>query len=176
MSRHGEHAMKVILETPRLVLREYTPADIDFLAALLGDREVMRFYPQDFHRADAEAWLQRALARYARDGHGGWLAIEKATGTPIGQVGLALMPVEGVEEPEVGYIIRRESWRRGYAAEAACAVRDHAFSVLGKPHVISLIRPINHPSRGVARKMGMRPLKLTLHAGLEHLVYRVDRA
>ena len=54
-------------------------------------------------------------------------------------------------------------------------MRDHAFAVLGRDHVISMIRPVNHPSRAVARKMGMRPVGFSLHAGLEHLVFRVDR-
>lgn len=167
--------MSIILSTPRLHLRELTRDDLPFLAELLGDAEVMRFYPQDYVWRDAEAWLGRQLARYANDGHGGWLAVDRATGEPVGQVGLSLQLVEGAWEPEIGYLIRRSRWRQGLASEAAVAVRDHAFAVLNKPYVISLIRPINHPSRGVARKMGMRPVKLALHGGLEHLVYRVER-
>jgi RimJ/RimL family protein N-acetyltransferase len=166
--------MKIILETARLVLREMTLDDLDFMAALLGDRETMRFYPQDYSRADAEAWIRRALDRYARHGHGGWLVLERASGQPVGQVGLIRQQIEGVDEDEIGYLIHRPFWRRGYAGEAARAVRDHAFGTLGRDHVISLVRPINHPSRGVAAKLGMRPVKLTLFGGLEHLVYRVD--
>ena len=168
--------MTVILTTPRLLLRELTRDDLPFMAALLGDGEVTRFYPYVFSPGDAEAWVARQQERYRRDGHGGWLAVDRATGEPVGQVGLSLQLVEGVMEPEIGYLIRRDRWRQGLAGEAACAVRDHAFAALGKPHVISLIRPINHRSRAVARKMGMRAGKLTLHAGLEHLVYRIDRA
>jgi RimJ/RimL family protein N-acetyltransferase len=167
--------MKIILETPRLVLREMTLDDLDFIAALLGDREVMRFYPQHYTRADAEAWVRRALDRYARHGHAHWLVLDRTAGHPIGQVGLVRQQIEGVDEDEVGYLIHRPFWRRGYATEAALAVRDHAFAALGKGHVISLIRPINHPSRGVAAKLGMKPVKLTLFGGLEHLVYRVER-
>jgi RimJ/RimL family protein N-acetyltransferase len=167
--------MKIVLETPRLVLREMTLDDLDFIAGMLADEQVMRFYPQRYDRADADAWVRRNLDRYARDGHGQWLALVKETGQPVGQVGLVRMEVDGVDEPEVGYIIHRPFWRRGYASEAACAVRDHAFTVRERDHVISLIRPINHPSQGVARKMGMRPTRFTLHAGLEHLVFRVER-
>ena len=54
-------------------------------------------------------------------------------------------------------------------------MRDHAFGVLDKPHVVSMIRPVNHPSQGVARKLGMRPVKLTLFANLEHWMFRADR-
>ena len=167
--------MKIILQTQRLVLREMTLDDLDFIALLLGDREVMRFYPQAYDRADAEAWVRRVLDRYAWHGHALWLVLERNTGGPVGQVGLIRQQVEGVDEDEVGYMIHRPFWRRGYASEAALAVRDHAFGVLGRDHVISLIRPINHPSRGVAARMGMRPIKLTLFGGLEHLIHRVDR-
>ncbi len=167
--------MKIIVETPRLVLREMTLDDVDFIASLLTDREIMRFYAQDYTRSDADAWVRRQLDRYARDGHGMYLVLERDTGAPVGQVGLARQLVEGNYEPEVGYILHRNFWRRGYASEAARAVRDHAFGVLDKPHVVSMIRPINHPSQGVARKLGMRPVKLTLFANLEHWMFRVDR-
>jgi RimJ/RimL family protein N-acetyltransferase len=167
--------MKIILETPRLILRELEWGDLDFLASLLADEEVMRFYPQRYSRADAEAWLQRQRDRYERDGHGGWLVVAKATNEPVGQVGLVRQLVEGVPMPEVGYLIHRPFWRRGFATEAARAVRDQALAQRGEPFVVAQIRPINVPSQGVARKLGMRPGKLNLHGGLEHVLWRVDR-
>ena len=167
--------MKIILETPRLLLREMSLADLDFVAAMLGSPEVMRFYPQVYSRQDAEAWIRRGLARYAKDGVGLWLVMEKACGEPVGQVGLIRQLIEGVDEMEIGYLIHFPFWRRGYAGEAALAVREYAFTCLSRPHVISLIRPINRPSQAVARKIGMRPGKLTLYGGLEHIIFRVDR-
>ena len=113
---------------------------------------------------------------YEKHGVGFWLVLEKATGAPVGQVGLIPQLVEGVDEMEIGYLIHYPFWRRGYASEAAAGVRDRAFTALDRPYVLSLIRPINHPSQGVARKIGMRPGKLTLHGGLEHIIFRVDRA
>jgi RimJ/RimL family protein N-acetyltransferase len=163
--------MKIILETARLQLREMEQSDVPFIASLLGDPEVTRFYPQVYGLSDAEAWVGRQIERYRRDGHGLWLVVDRATTQPIGQTGLVNQLIEGNFEPEIGYMIHSKFWRQGLATEAALWVRDHAFGVLGKKHVISLIRPINHPSRGVAAKLGMRPLKLTLHGGLEHLIY-----
>jgi ribosomal-protein-alanine N-acetyltransferase len=169
--------MAIILETPRLVLREMTPADLDFVAAMLADPEVVRFYPRCYSRQEAEGWVQRQLDRYARDGHGLWLAQDRVAGTPVGQVGLIRQIVNGVEEPEIAYLIHRPYWRRGLATEAAAAVRDHAFDTLGKPHVISLIRPENRPSRRVATKIGLRPGPQTvMHGSFEHLVYTLARA
>ena len=86
------------------------------------------------------------------------------------------MLVEGEQMPETGYLIHRPFWRRGYASEAAIAVRDYAFAVLNNPFVVAQIREINVPSQGVARKLGMRRVKLNLHANLEHMLWRIDRA
>jgi RimJ/RimL family protein N-acetyltransferase len=168
--------MKIVLETARLLLRELTPDDLDFTEAMLADEETMRFYPQRYSRADAEAWVRRQIDRYARDGHGLWLVLRKETTMrPVGHVGLVNMLVEGEILPETGYLIHRPFWRHGFASEAALAVRDYAFGALGKPFVIAQIREINVPSQGVARKLGMRRVKLNLHAGLEHMIWRVDR-
>ena len=169
--------MAIILETPRLVLREMMLADLDFVAAMLADPEVMRYYPKCYSRAEAEGWVRRQLGRYARHGHGLWLVQDRATGAPVGQVGLIRQLIGGVKESEVGYLIHRPYWRRGLATEAAAAVRDHAFETLGKPRVVSLLRPENLPSRGVATKIGMRPEPCTVsHGGFEHMVYALSLA
>jgi RimJ/RimL family protein N-acetyltransferase len=169
--------MAIILETPRLVLREMTPDDLDFVAAMLADPEVMRFYPRCYSRQEAEGWVRRQIDRYVRDGHGLWLAQDQATATAVGQVGLIQQIVDGIEEPEIAYLIHRPYWRRGLATEAAAAVRDHAFDVLCEPRVVSLIRPENRPSRGVATKIGLRPGPRTvMHGGFEHLVYTLRRS
>ncbi|OAI40928.1 hypothetical protein AYO40_04095 [Planctomycetaceae bacterium SCGC AG-212-D15] len=167
---------KTILETPRLLLRELSLGDLDFIAALLADPEVMRFYPKCLSRDESEVWLRRQFERYERDGFGMWLVVEKATGQPVGRVGLTRQEVEGVTETEIGYMIQRERWRRGFASEAAAGCRDHAFGVLGKERVISLIRPANAPSQAVARKIGMTPGPcIVQHAELEHLVFAMGR-
>ena len=167
--------MNQILETKRLTLREMTIADLDFISSMLSHPEVMRYYPQCYSRAEAETWIQRQIARYSSHGHGLWLVSEKELNEPVGQVGLAPHVVDGIEEPEVGYLIHRPFWRRGYASEAAAAVRDYAFAVLNKPRVISLIRPENTPSQAVARKIGMLPEKRTVFAGLEHIVFALAK-
>lgn len=168
--------MKVILQTERLVLRELTPDDLPFVQTLLFDEEVMRFYPQRYTEEDARQWLERQRDRYARDGHGFWLVAERDSGASVGQVGLVRHLVEGEYVSEIGYLIHRPYWRQGYASEAAAGVRDYAFGVLGRSVVSSMIRPFNHPSRGVARKIGMKPVKLTVFAGLEHLIHRLSRS
>lgn len=164
-----------ILETPRLSLREMTWDDLDFLTTLLADERVMRHYPKPCTREEAKLWMGRILDRYAQHGHAFWLVSLRATGKPIGQVGLLLQHVDGVDEPEIGYMIHADHWRQGYASEAAAAVRDHAFTRLDKPRVISLIRPVNVPSQRVALKLGMKPERLTRWHDLDHLVFSLPR-
>ena len=162
------------LETRRLLLREMTPDDLEIIAAMLGDAEVMRLYPKVLSRAEAAQWINRQdrslPARRTRP----LARVERATGEPVGQVGLVRQVVDGVagrdrvhDPPAV--------WRRGYASEAAAAVRDHAFNERGEPRVISLIQPVNVPSQGVARTLGMTIEKSTMFAGIEHLVFALRR-
>lgn len=168
-------AGRVVLETERLLLHELGASDLPFVADMVGDAETMRFYPHAFTPLEARRWLQRQLDRYARDGHGLWMVVERATGARVGQVGLAMQDVDGVREPEVGWLIHRSHWRRGFAAESGRGVRDHAFHALGFERVISLIRPENSPSRAVARRVGMMPERVTMFHGYRHLVHAVRR-
>jgi RimJ/RimL family protein N-acetyltransferase len=152
------------------------PEDLAFVARLLGDREVMRFFPKPYSRDEAAEWIRRQRERYATQGHGYWLVAERASGEPVGQAGIVSAEVEGVVELSLGYILERLHWGRGLATEAAAASRDWAFDVLGAPRVITLIRPENLPSLGVARRVGMRLERRTIFAGYEHFVFSLSRA
>lgn len=167
---------KPVLATDRLELRELTAGDLPFVAEMVGDAETMRYYPHKFTPLEARGWLQRQLDRYARDGHGLWLVVEQESGRRVGQVGLAIQDVDGGKEPEIGWLIHRRYQRRGFATEAGRAVRDHAFRSMGLGRVISLIRPINEPSQGVARKVGMEVERETDFHGYRHLVFAVQRS
>ncbi len=159
------------LQTSRLFLRELEPSDLDFVADMLAHPEVSFYYERQFARADAQVWLDRQLERYRRDGHGLWLAVERATREPIGQVGLAWQEVEGQRHPELGWLLARSFWGRGYATEAGLAVRSIAASRWGYPEVISLIRPVNGPSRRVAERVGLVVTKEVEFHGFPHLMY-----
>lgn len=168
--------MTFILETARLRLREMTPEDLDFMASMLADPEVMRFYPKCLNRDEAREWLEKVLRKYQEDGHSFWLALKKDSGEPIGQVGLLKQRVREVHETEVGYMLHRPFWRRGYGTEAAWGVRDLGFRTKKIPRVVSLIRPENKPSLGVARKLGYEAEReMVTHAGFDHLVYSMSR-
>jgi ribosomal-protein-alanine N-acetyltransferase len=164
-----------ILETPRLILREFSPDDVDALGSVLSDRETMRFYPAPLDRAGVEAWIARDLRRYTKDGHGLWAMVFKTSGELIGDCGLTVQPVDGIDEIEIGYHVRRDHWGQGLATEAARACRDYGFARLPVDHIISLIRPENLPSRRVAEKNGMTIWKEVIRKGIPHLVYKIQR-
>jgi [ribosomal protein S5]-alanine N-acetyltransferase len=163
--------MNVILETSRLVLRELSLSDLDFVAAMLAHPEVMEFWPRPYRRDEAEAWIRKNQERYANDGFGYWLALDKASRQPIGQTGLLRQEVNSVIETGIGYIIHRPFWRHGYATEAAAACRDYAFGELGKKRIVVLVRPENTVSQIVARKLGVKPEGTTVLAGFVHTVF-----
>lgn len=162
-----------ILETERLRLREFVPADLDAVARVLGDPETMRYYPQPFDRAGVAAWIERNRVRYHEHGHGLWALVLKSSGEVVGDCGLIRLRVEERDEIEVGYHVRKDLWNQGLATESARACRDYGFRKLGVGRLISLIRPENIPSRRVAEKNGMSIWKEVVWADLTHLVYTV---
>lgn len=164
-----------ILETSRLILRQFSRNDVDAMGAVLGDAETMRYYPARLDRADVEEWIERNLRRYANDGHGLWAMVLKANGELIGDCGLTLQEVEGVNEVEIGYHVRRDCWRRGLATEAARACRDYGFANVPVERLVSIIRPENIASCRVAEKNGMSVWKEVSRAGFLHRIYCIRR-
>jgi [ribosomal protein S5]-alanine N-acetyltransferase len=163
------------LETARLRLRPLTPDDLGALHAVLSDPVSMRFYPAPFDRAKTRAWIDRWIAAYD---HGiGLLGIEERdTGELVGDCGPSLQQVDGESFVELGWHVRRDRQGRGYATEAGAASRDHAWTVLDVDRLISLIRPENVPSWKVARKLGFRPWRGTVRAGMGHVVWSLERS
>ena len=165
----------MILETPRLLLRKFTALDADALEVLLGDPCVMEYYPAALDRKGVQGWIERNLARYARDGHGLWAMVVKDSHQLIGDCGCTMQEVEGRHEVEVGYHVRRDLWGRGYATEAARACIEYGFRELGAQRVISMIRPENVRSIRVAEKNGMHREKIVFWRGYDHCIYAVTK-
>lgn len=164
-----------ILETSRLILREFTLDDVDSLARVLSDPETMRFYPAPFDRGGVENWISRNIGRYAKDGFGLWAVVLKSSGEVIGDCGLTVQNVDGVDEVEIGYHTRRDLWGQGLATEAARACRDFGFARFSVDRLISIIRSENLASRRVAEKNGMTVAKEVLRANFPHLIYAIRR-
>ena len=170
----------MILETERLALRRLEETDLDALAAILRDPQVMYAYEHGFSMEEVQQWLDRQLERYAEYGFGLWAVIEKASGTLIGQCGITMQDWNGRSVPEIGYHLRRDKWHQGFAIEAAEACREYAFTVLGLQEVYSIIRDNNLPSQRVALRNGMavRGSFMKYYHGMSmlHFVFSVRRA
>ena len=159
-----------ILQSPRLLLRELNPTDVDALALVLSDPQTMRYYPEPFDRAGVEQWIERNRQRYQTDGVGLWAMEFRETREMIGDCGIIRQQVEDEPLYEIGYHLRRDFWGQGLATEAAVACRDWAFSHLKTERMISLIRPENPPSRRVAERNGMTIWKEVNWRSLLHCV------
>ena len=142
------------LETRRLRLREMDAGDYDALYAVLGDPDIMRHYPYAFDKARVRAWIERNRERYRVFGFGLWAVCLRETGEMIGDCGLTMQLIGGVIRPEIGYHIRADMQRRGYAREAASAVRDWAFAHTPFNVIYSYMKYTNEPSARTALSWG----------------------
>ena len=158
-------------DAARLAFREMTPDDLDDMALLLGDPNVMTYYPRPKTRQEAAHWIDWNRGLYRTRGYGLWL-LTTAEGDFVGDCGLTPQIVDGVTELEVGYHVLPAMQGRGYATEAAAACRDFARAVLGATRLIAIIHPDNRPSQRVAEKIGLRPEKrATVHGGRDAVIY-----
>ena len=146
----------MILETPRLFLREMVPEDLPALSRVLTDPVIMTHYPYPFDEDRVRSWIDRNRRRYRDLGFGLWAVCLKDTGEMIGDCGLTLQDIGGRMLPEIGYHIRRDCQKKGYAREAAAAVRDWAFMNTGYPALYSYCKYTNLPSIRTAESIGMR--------------------
>ncbi|MGE0355976.1 MAG: GNAT family N-acetyltransferase [Burkholderiales bacterium] len=143
-------------ETARLRLRLFGERDLDALAAMYADAETMRHIGEGRTLTRDETWRAIAgmLGHWALRGFGMWALELKSTGELVGRAGF--IDPEGWPGFELGWLLARPHWGKGYATEAARFALDHAVSSMGRRRVISLIRPGNERSSRVAEKLGMR--------------------
>lgn len=170
----------IIVETERLILRHFRALDSEALARVFGDAEVMRFGPGVQSPQWVRDWLRGCLVDYYQKlGYGPWAVVEKTSRAVIGYSGLFYFPdIAGRPEIELGYRLARLAWGRGYATEAAHAVRDLAFTTLGLKRLIAMIDPANGASIRVAEKIGMQYEKDIVFGGYNHpdRIYSISSA
>lgn len=150
-----EIQINMILETERLYLREMEQTDFEALCKILQDEQTMYAYEGAFNDDEVHEWLDRQIARYQKWGFGLWAVVLKETDEMIGQCGLTMQPWKETEVLEIGYLLQRPYWHKGYATEAAKACKQYAFEKLGATEVCSIIRDTNTASQNVAIRNGM---------------------
>ena len=156
----------IILETERLILRQFHISDAEAMEHVFGDPEVMRYGRGVQSQTWVHDWLRNCLEDNHRLGFGAWAVVKPANSTLIGYAGLFHFPeLDGRPEIEVGYRLARSYWGQGFASEAVLAVRDHAFGGLCLPRLVALIDPHNIASLRVAEKVGMHYEKKVMLEG-----------
>ena len=146
----------MIIETERLYLREMTEDDFEALNKVLADSDIMQHYPYAFDEAEVRNWIQRNMERYRIFGFGLWAVCLKETGEMIGDCGLTMQLINGQIKPEIGYHIRADKQRKGYAKEAAAAVRDWTFHNTPFNVIYSYMKHTNLPSYKTAMSWGCK--------------------
>ena len=146
----------MIIETERLFLREMYENDFDALYGILADADIMQHYPYTFDENRVRNWIQRNIERYRIFGFGLWAVCLKETGEMIGDCGITLQLIDGQIKPEIGYHIRADKQRNGYAQEAAIAVRDWTFNNTPFQIVYSYMKYTNEPSVKTAISYGCK--------------------
>lgn len=176
------------LETERLVLREWQPADRAIYAQYMADPITRRFYPSCLTVAETNDVIDRYVSDLAANGFG-FMAVERKSDCALlGDVGLsriadpvrALLP--GTPQIEIGWLLGREHWGKGYAPEAARAWLAYGFGAVNLTEIVAFTAVSNRPSQRVMEKIGMvrdpaadfaHPLIPAGHALSPHVLYRI---
>ncbi|WP_161913023.1 GNAT family N-acetyltransferase [Methylosinus sp. C49] len=176
-----------ILITERLRLRAWRDSDREPFAALNADLRVMKHFSRPLDRAQSDAFADRAQAKLVKSGFGLWAVEAPGVAPFLGFVGLAEPAFVAHFTPcvEIGWRLARQHWGQGYATEAARAVLDHAFRVLGLSEVVSFTAQGNQRSRRVMERLGMSyeasddfdyPNFPVGHESRRHVLYRIKSA
>ena len=145
-----------ILETERLILRQLTTDDAEFILELLNDPSFIRNIGDRNVRTSEDACsyiLNGPVASYAKNGFGLYLVLLKETQEPIGMCGL--IKREGLEDVDIGYALLPRYWSKGYAVEAARATKEYGKDVIGLKRIVAIVDPVNEDSIRVLEKIGL---------------------
>ncbi len=149
--------MMKILETERLVLRQFDTDDAEFILELLNEPSFIQNIGDRGVRTleDARSYILRVpVASYEQHGFGLYLVLLKESGTPIGMCGL--IKRAGLDDVDIGYAFLPKYWSKGYAVESAVAVKDYAQDVVGLKRLVAITDPDNEGSMRVLEKIGLR--------------------
>jgi ribosomal-protein-alanine N-acetyltransferase len=144
-----------VIATPRLRLRSWRDEDLDRLAEIYADPDVMRYIGPGTpaNRAQTIRAMVRMRANWDQHGFGMWAVEVAESGELIGRQGLSLL--DQTPEIEIGYCLAQDAWGHGYATESGRAAVRFAFEVLGLDHLAGITYPQNQASQRVLSKCGL---------------------
>ena len=167
---------RIIINTERMILREFVKSDVDAFFQIISKPEVMQFSltgALSFEMSAAK--MQSFIDSYQEYGYGKWAVIHRQTGRLIGYCGIAVEQIDGSIENELGYRFDPEFWGQGLASEAASACLEYAFNTLHLEYLLGIIEPENIASVRVLQKIGMSFIKESLYCDKKVHIYKSIR-
>ncbi len=146
-----------VLETERLLIRQFSTDDAGFILRLLNEPSFIQNIGDRGVRTleDALEYLVKGpITSYQRNRFGLSLVVLKESGASIGMCGL--IKREALEDVDIGYAFLPKYWSKGYAVEAAMAVKEYARDVIGLKRLVAITDPENQASIRVLEKLGLR--------------------
>ncbi len=169
----------MIIETERLVFRKIEDSDFEIVAKIMRDESVKKVWEHDFSDDDVREWIYKRKKGYEKNGIDYLLAIRKDSGEVVGQIGLLKENINSKEVWGIGYILMSEHYGNGYATEGAKAMANYAFETLKADKIVCDIRPMNHSSIAVAKRIGMvqtgEYIKNCSGVAMPHLIFELNR-
>ncbi len=161
------------IETERLLLRMFCPEDLDELATLFRDPEVMRYVGegQPVNRDEADKAVQSIIRHWQTHGFGRWAAVDRETRRFIGFGGLRSL----FGTPEVVYHLATAHWGKGLATELARASLRFGFEDRKFERIVAIAKPLNAASIHVMEKLGMSYEKHASYYGIDVVQYGINR-
>ena len=147
--------MKILFETPRLFLRQFTEADAPLILALNCDPEIVKYVHEPTLKTEEQAkkiLLDIILPQY-KNNLGRWAMHTKDTNDFIGWRGLKYRPE--LDEIDLGYRLMQKAWGKGFATEAAQYSLEHGFKKLNLKLITGRAHIENSASIKVLEKIGM---------------------
>ena len=165
----------VIIETPRLILREFVPEDLAGLYSLYEESDTTFLRPLSENREEELEKLKSYIHYiYGFYGFGLWAVCLKENGRLIGRCGLQVEFIGDQGDYELGYMISGKYQGKGYAKEAVRAILSYADEELEAPRVLLRIDDANLTSWHFAEKMGFRLLPQRLEKNPDVRLYVYD--
>lgn len=174
-----------MIETKRLILRQWKESDFEPFIKMGLDQDVMQFFPNLLTPQESLNLIQKISLLIDENGWGFWAIELKESHEFIGFIGLHNQPQQFDFSPcvEIGWRLAKEFWKQGYATEGAKAVLDYAFNVLNLDKVVSFTASINKPSETVMKRLGMQKVKNFDHPKVPfnhelraHVLYEITKA
>ena len=162
------------LQTPHLILRPLDIADAEVLYRIYQSDEVLRYFPSTVPPPleKVQRFIQRQAEHWEKYAYGNWGVVPAGGIEIIGWAGLQYLPE--LEETEVGFLLDRPYWGRGYATEAGLASIKYGFECFKFDHIIALVHPDNLASQRVIEKCGMCYVETLTLWGIELHCFRIE--